>query len=137
MIERHCSSIGLLNAYQVYQAATDELLERNKKAVGRLIDTCIGDEPSSFTDFIDDNGHGVGPWAITCSMKKTDGKLVFDFDGTSPQSETSINFYLSHTMLKMFIGYFLLVSKSILSFSYLLLLLMYMSRSLRSSLRRK
>lgn len=93
---------------EVYQAATDELLARNKNAVGHLIDTCIGDEPSSFTDFIDDDGHGVGPWAITCSMKKVNGKLTFDFDGTSPQSETSINFYLSYTMLKMFIGYFLL-----------------------------
>lgn len=93
---------------EVYHAATDELLARNRKAVGHLIDTCIGDEPSSFTDFIDDDGHGVGPWAITCSMKKNNGKLVFDFDGTSPQSEASINFYLSYTMFKMFVGYFLL-----------------------------
>ena len=41
-------------------------------------------------------------------MKKQNGKLIFDWDGTSPQSNTSMNFYLSITLFKMFIGYHLL-----------------------------
>jgi 5-oxoprolinase (ATP-hydrolysing) len=93
---------------EVYEAATDYLLEQNKIAISTIINEKIGDSVASFTDFIDDDGHGVGPYAISCAMKKDNGKLVFDWDGTSPQSNTSINFYLSITMLKMFIGYYLL-----------------------------
>ena len=93
---------------EIYEAATDYLLEQNKIAIKTIIDTKIGPEKSSFTDFIDDDGQGVGPYAISCSMQKEGDKLVFDWDGTSPQSNTSMNFYLSKTMFKIFIGYYLL-----------------------------
>jgi 5-oxoprolinase (ATP-hydrolysing) len=93
---------------EVYEAAADYLLEQNKLAISRIINDKISDEVSSFTDFIDDDGQGVGPYAITCSMKKENGKLIFDWDGTSPQSNSSMNFYLSITLFKMFIGYHLL-----------------------------
>ncbi|KAM3072059.1 hypothetical protein ACMFMG_008520 [Clarireedia jacksonii] len=92
----------------VYRASCNELLARNRSGILKLIDTQIGDEESTFTDFVDDDGQGVGPYAITCSLKKIDGKLRFDFNGTSPQAGTSINFYLSTTMFKMFVGYYLL-----------------------------
>lgn len=92
---------------EVYSASTDYLLEKNRTAIAQIIETKIGNERSSFTDFVDDDGHGVGPWNITCSMQKVDNKLVFDWDGTSPQSNTSMNYYLSTTMFKMFIGYVL------------------------------
>lgn len=88
----------------MYHAATNDLLERNRSAVGRLIETEIGEEPSTFTDFLDDNGHGVGPFVLTCKMSKVNGKLVFDWDGTSPQSDNSVNYYFSTTMFKMFVG---------------------------------
>lgn len=35
-------------------------------------------------------------------------KVLFDFAGTEPQSERSINFALSQEMLKMFIAIYLL-----------------------------
>lgn len=93
---------------EVYEAATDYLLEQNKQAIRTIIDEKISNEKVSFTDFIDDDGQGIGPYAISCSMQKQGGKLVFDWDGTSPQSNSSINFYLSTTMFKIFIGYYLL-----------------------------
>ncbi|KAF2006430.1 hypothetical protein P154DRAFT_542311 [Amniculicola lignicola CBS 123094] len=99
-----CERYGL----EVYEAATDNLLAQNRAAIKTIIDEKIGNEKSSFTDFIDDDGHGIGPYAISCSMEKVGNKLVFDWDGTSPQSNTSMNFYLSITMFKMFIGYYLL-----------------------------
>ncbi|KAF2110972.1 Hydantoinase/oxoprolinase-domain-containing protein [Lophiotrema nucula] len=99
-----CDRYGL----ELYQAATDDLLAQNRAAIKTIIDEKIGTEKSSFTDFIDDDGHGIGPYAISCSMQKQGDKLVFDWDGTSPQSNTSMNFYLSITMFKMFIGYYLL-----------------------------
>lgn len=99
-----CERYGL----EVYEAATDYLLAQNRVAIKTIIDEKIGNEKSSFTDFIDDDGQGVGPYAICCSMQKQGDKLVFDWDGTSPQSNTSMNYYLSITMFKMFIGYYLL-----------------------------
>jgi 5-oxoprolinase (ATP-hydrolysing) len=89
----------------VYEAACNELLRRIKVAVAKIIDTQFTDEPSEFTDFIDDDGAGVGPYAVKCSMKKEDGKLKFDWSGTSVQSSRSINYLLSPTMFKMFVGY--------------------------------
>ncbi|PSN64991.1 hypothetical protein BS50DRAFT_589448 [Corynespora cassiicola Philippines] len=99
-----CDRYGL----ELYTAATDDLLAQNRAAIKTIIDEKIGNEKSSFTDFIDDDGQGIGPYAISCTMQKEGDKLVFDWDGTSPQSNTSMNFYLSITMFKMFIGYYLL-----------------------------
>jgi 5-oxoprolinase (ATP-hydrolysing) len=97
-----CERYGL----PVYEAATDYLLDQNRTAIKAIIDSKIGTDRSQFTDFIDDDGQGVGPYAIACSMQKEGDKLVFDWDGTSPQSNTSMNYYLSITMFKMFIGYY-------------------------------
>ncbi|KAK8089195.1 hypothetical protein PG997_004156 [Apiospora hydei] len=94
---------------EIYQASCEELLKRNQMAVSKLIETQFGDEEAVFTDFIDDGGNGeLGPFAIKCKMTKKDNKLKFDFDGTSAQSNTAINFYVSPTMFKMFVGYYLL-----------------------------
>ena len=40
-----------------------------------------------------DDGIGMGPYKIACSMWREDDNLIFDFEGTDPQSESSINFY--------------------------------------------
>ncbi|KAL4766335.1 Hydantoinase/oxoprolinase-domain-containing protein [Aspergillus foveolatus] len=37
-------------------------------------------------------------------------RLLFDWSGTSPQSDHNINFYLSETMFRMFIGYYMITS---------------------------
>ncbi|KAH8723822.1 Hydantoinase/oxoprolinase-domain-containing protein [Phaeosphaeriaceae sp. PMI808] len=103
-VNQLCDRYGL----EIYEAATDYLLTQNRVAIKTIIDEKIGSEKSSFTDFIDDDGHGIGPYAISCSMQKEGEKLVFDWDGTSPQSNSSMNYYLSITMFKMFIGYYLL-----------------------------
>ncbi|KAJ5519179.1 hypothetical protein N7453_001601 [Penicillium expansum] len=96
---------------EVYLAACSELLYRNRSGFAKIIERQFDDLESKFTDFVDDDGHGVGPWALTCSMKKVDGnRLRFDWSGTSPQSERSINFYLSETMFRMFIGYYLIAA---------------------------
>lgn len=94
---------------ELYEAACDELLRRNQLAVSTFIETQFGDEEAVFTDFVDDDGAGVGLYAVRCRMTKVDGnKLRFDFDGTSAQSNTSLNFSLLPTMFKMFVGYYLL-----------------------------
>ena len=94
---------------KLYFAIIDELLERNKRAVKSILESAIPEEPAYFEDWIDDDGQGVGPWKIACTMSKRDEKLHFDFSRTDPQSPSSINFYLNVNMFKMFVGIFLLV----------------------------
>jgi 5-oxoprolinase (ATP-hydrolysing) len=44
--------------------------------------------------------------------KEVNGKgedvIILDFEGTDPQSDKSVNFALSHELLKMFVVYYLL-----------------------------
>ncbi|KAJ5085965.1 hypothetical protein N7532_010736 [Penicillium argentinense] len=96
---------------EVYLASCNELLYRNRSGLAKIVERQFDDEESTFTDYVDDDGHGVGPWRLSCSMEKIDGnRLKFDWKGTSPQSQHSINFYLSETMFKMFIGYYLIAA---------------------------
>ncbi|KAF8207605.1 5-oxoprolinase [Mycena galopus ATCC 62051] len=90
-----------------YFAIIDELLNRNRKAIGTLIKEVIPDEPVYFEDWIDDDGRGLGPWKVACTMSKKDGILKLDFTGTDPQSPSSVNYYLSHNIFERFIGIYL------------------------------
>ena len=93
----------------VYVSATQELLARNYRAMEQLIASSIGDEPVSFEDYICDDGKGFGPYRIRCTMYKQDGRVILDFDGTDPQSDASINFYLNENMFKMFFGIYMIM----------------------------
>lgn len=93
---------------KLYFEAIDELLSRNKKAISSIFDKSIPEEPVYFEDWIDDDGKGIGPWKIACTMTKESGRLKFDFTGTDPQSSSSVNFFLSDNMWKMFVGIYLI-----------------------------
>ncbi|RMY31871.1 hypothetical protein D0866_07000 [Hortaea werneckii] len=98
---------------EVYAASTGILLERTRTAVGKLIEEHMTDEPSTFVDFVDDDCHGKGPFALKCTLTKpAKNRLRFDWSGTSPQASSSINYYLSEVMFRMFVGYYLLVVHS-------------------------
>ncbi|EME45976.1 hypothetical protein DOTSEDRAFT_86653 [Dothistroma septosporum NZE10] len=100
-----CSRFGP----EVYAASTDILLQRTRTAISKIIEGNMTDEESTFVDFVDDDGHGKGPFALKCTLSKpAKNRLKFDWHGTSPQASSSINYYLSETMFKMFIGYYLL-----------------------------
>jgi len=51
----------------------------------------------------------MGPYRIKCSMWRDKDKVIFDFDGTDPQSISSINFYLNEEMFKMFCGVYMIM----------------------------
>lgn len=90
----------------------DKLLAPNCKAASAII-AGMPDKPSYFEDWIDDDGQGVGPWKVACTLNKKGGRLEFDFTRTDSQSASSINFYLSTAIFKMFVGiYFLIVYDS-------------------------
>lgn len=93
----------------IYVSATEELLERNHRAMKHLIATSIGEEPVSFEDYVCDDGVGFGPYKIKCTMWREGDKVILDFDGTDPQSAASINFYLNENMFKMFFGIYMIM----------------------------
>jgi N-methylhydantoinase B len=93
----------------VFHSATEELLARNHRAMKHLISTMIAEEPVSFEDYICDDGMGAGPFKIKCTMRREGERVILDFAGTDPQSESSINFYLNENMLKMFFGIYMIM----------------------------
>lgn len=111
MAARRVNELATRFGCEVYMAACEELLHRNRTGLAKIIQRDFDDRETRFTDFVDDDGHGVGPWELTCRMRKTpDNRLQFDWDGTAPQSEHPINFYFSEAMFKMFVGYYLIAA---------------------------
>ncbi|GEQ98477.1 5-oxoprolinase [Iodidimonas gelatinilytica] len=93
----------------VFVAANEELLARNYRAMEQLIQTTVSEEKLSFTDYICDDGRGFGPYKIHCTMWREGNRVILDFDGTDPQSESSINFYMNENMFKMFFGIYMIM----------------------------
>lgn len=92
-----------------FASATDELLARNKRAMGHLLSTAVSEQKVSFEDYVCDDGRGFGPYKIKCSMWREGDVVVLDFGGTDPQAMGSINFYLNENMLKMFFGIYMVM----------------------------
>jgi N-methylhydantoinase B len=93
----------------VFASACEELLARNHKAMTQLIGSAISEERVSFEDYICDDGMGYGPYKIKCTMWRENGRVVLDFDGTDPQSQASINFFLNENMMRMFFGIYMIM----------------------------
>jgi N-methylhydantoinase B len=93
----------------VYYSTLEEVLARNMRAMRHLITTNIPEEKQYFEDYICDDGRGMGPYKIACTMWREGDKQIWDFAGTDPQSISSINFYLNTDMFKMFVGVFMIM----------------------------
>ncbi|MCZ6665060.1 MAG: hydantoinase B/oxoprolinase family protein [Gammaproteobacteria bacterium] len=93
----------------IFYSAMDELLERNRRAMAQLIAKVIPEEKRYFEDYVCDDGLGMGPYKLACTMWRDGEKVIFDFSGTDPQSVGSINFYLNEEMFKMFCGVFMIM----------------------------
>lgn len=87
-----------------YCAAVQNLLDRNYRAMKHLIEQNIPETKTQFEDYICDDGMGMGPYKIRCTMWREGSKVYFDFEGTDPQSVGPINFLLNEEMFKMFCG---------------------------------
>ncbi len=87
-------------------ASMEEMLERNKRAMSEILKIVIPESKQYFEDFIDDDGLGMGPYKIACTLWREGDQVYFDFTGTDPQSISSVNFLLNEEMFKMFLGSF-------------------------------
>lgn len=94
---------------EVLAAAMASLLERNRRAMGKLIVTAISEEPVAFEDYVCDDGKGAGPFKIKCTLWREGERAILDFAGTDPQSSSSINFFLNENMFKMFFGIYMIM----------------------------
>ena len=93
----------------VYYTTLELVLDRNKRAMRHLIMTNIPEEKQYFEDYICDDGMGMGPYKIACTMWREGEKQIWDFTGTDPQAISSVNFYLNEEMFKMFVGVFMIM----------------------------
>lgn len=109
MAERRINELCDRFGVDTYVSATDELLARNHRAMKQLIATTVAEEKLTFTDYVCDDGRGHGPYKIHCTMWREGDKVILDFEGTDPQSESSINFYLNENMFKMFFGIYMIM----------------------------
>lgn len=89
-----------------FYSTMEIMLERNHLAMKAIIEMIVPEEPRVFEDYVCDDGVGMGPYKIRCKLWREGSTAIFDFEGTDPQAESSINFYLNEDMFKMFFGSF-------------------------------
>jgi N-methylhydantoinase B len=104
-----CVEIAERFGDDVFYSAMDAMLDRNKRAMRALIRQNVPETKQFFEDYICDDGLNMGPYRIKCAMWREGDKCIFDFEGTDPQSISSINFLLNEEMFKMFAGIYMIM----------------------------
>lgn len=94
----------------VYVAAGDLLMARTREAMRTLIHKYIAEEPVSFTDYVDDDGLGNGPFRMQLSIYRRGDVAVIDWTGTADQAEGPINFHIHEGLCKLFFGVYMIMA---------------------------
>jgi len=94
----------------VYMAACDMLLDRTREAMRVVIAKYIPERPVTFTDYVDDDGRGNGPFKMTLSIYRRGEIAVFDWTGTDDQAEGPINFHIHEGLCKLFFGVYMIMA---------------------------
>jgi N-methylhydantoinase B len=103
---RRCKEMAERFGDDTFYSTMEIMLERNHMAMEAIIKMLVPEEPRVFEDYVCDDGVGMGPYKIKCKLWREGSRAVFDFEGTDPQAQSSINFYLNEDMFKMFFGSF-------------------------------
>ena len=103
---KRCVELSERFGDDVLMSTMDIMLERNYRAMKHIIEMFIPEEPREFEDYLCDDGMGMGPYKIKCRLWREGSTAIFDFDGTDPQAQSSVNFFLNEDMFKMFFGSF-------------------------------
>lgn len=103
---RRCVELAERFGDDVFASALGMMLQRNYVAMREIIRNVVPEEKRSFEDYICDDGAGLGPYTIRCTMWREGDKAIFDFEGTDPQAPSSVNYFLNEEMFKMFFGAF-------------------------------
>jgi len=103
---KRCVELAERFGDEVLVSTMDIMLDRNHAAMKHIIEMFIPEEPREFEDYLCDDGMGMGPYRIKCRMWREGSTAIFDFAGTDPQAQSSVNFFLNEDMFKMFFGSF-------------------------------
>lgn len=95
---------------ETYLASCGLLLNRTREAMRVLINKYIPEEAVSFTDYVDDDGVGNGPFKMTLSIYRRGDTAVFDWTGTDDQAEGPINFHIHEGLCKLFFGVYMIMA---------------------------
>jgi N-methylhydantoinase B len=101
-----CERFGV----DTYASALEMLLQRNHRAMARLLTATVPTDPVSFFDYVDDDGLGGGPYKLACRMWREGDRVVLDWSETDPQAVGPINFLVNENMLKMFFGVYMIMA---------------------------
>lgn len=105
-VQETCDRFGR----QTYLDACELLLNRTRDAMQVLIKNYIPEESVSFTDYVDDDGVGNGPFKMKLSIYRKGDKAVFDWTGTDDQAEGPINFLIHEGLCKLFFGVYMIMA---------------------------
>lgn len=94
----------------VFEAACDALLERTRRAMAKLIRQYVPEEKVSFTDWVDDDGLGNGPFKMVLTIWREGDVCHCDFTGTAAQAPGSINFHIHEGLCKLFFGIYMIMA---------------------------
>ncbi|MCE0485254.1 hydantoinase B/oxoprolinase family protein [Ornithinimicrobium sediminis] len=104
-VQEMCARFGV----DTYTSALDALLDRNYRAMKTLLALVFEEgKPLSFTDYIDDDGRGHGPFELKMTITRTGDKVLIDLTGSSPQAEGPVNYYINENLIRMFFGIYMI-----------------------------
>ena len=104
-VQEMCTRFGV----DTYTSALNALLDRNYRAMKTLLALVFEeDKPLSFTDYIDDDGRGYGPYKLTMTITRTGDKVLIDLTGSSAQAQGPINYYINENLIRMFFGIYMI-----------------------------
>ena len=105
-VEEVCDRFGR----ETYLQSCDMLMSRTREAMRQLIRKYIPEEPVTFTDYVDDDGLGNGPFKMHLSIQRRGDVAVVDWTGTADQAEGPINFHIHEGLCKLFFGVYMIMA---------------------------
>lgn len=108
--ERRVAEICERFGRETFQAACDALLERTRAAMAALIRQYVPEDKVSFTDWVDDDGLGNGPFKMVLTIWREGDVCHCDWTGTDPEAPGSINFHIHEGLCKLFFGIYMIMA---------------------------
>ncbi len=108
--ERRVAEICERFGRDTYAAACDALLDRTRTAMSVLIREYVPEEKVSFTDWVDDDGLGNGPFKMVLTVWREGEVCHCDWTGTDAQAPGSINFHIHEGLCKLFFGIYMIMA---------------------------
>ena len=78
--------------------------------MGHIIRKYIPEEPATFTDWVDDDGLGNGPFKMVLTIWREGDVCHADWTGTDDQAPGSINFHIHEGLCKLFLGIYMIMA---------------------------